>query len=300
MADSVWRSFLSSSDGEACSSSQPPRDVKMMLSAREEAKKAQEDAHTKEEQVALMTAMLQAAEEELKLRTNQLDITNAMLQATEAELVRKDEQLNITTQMLRKAEDEISKGSQERRALRQELAGLRDVVPRATVSIAPVTARTPSSYESTGTMETLVIDHEATSASEARQQQTTVEAAEAAGALAGELEAKLAQSFAQMGDYEETTRLHASIPLELPEQRERYGKERPPRVLLAHADAPAAMREKAAVPDARDTATYIQSRHESRRLPVTHTSMRIESGVDGEDDEDADEGYRRVHFGCRS
>ena len=297
MSDSVWNNFLSSGD-EAGASSELPKHVKMLLAAREEAKKAKEDAKSKEEQIELMTAMLQAAEEELKLRTNQLDITNAMLHNCEAELVRKDEQLDITTQMLRKAEAEISQGTQERRALRKELAGLRDVLPRKAppVSIAPVTAKTPSHYDNTGTMETLVIDDEPTSG--AARPRSTAEEAEAASQLAGDLEKQLAQSFGRMAEYDEISRLHAAKPVDLPEQRQ--ARERgAPRVLVAHADSETAMRPKKPVADNRDTASYIRSRQENQRLPVTHTSMRIESGFDHEDEEDGDEAYRHVNFEWR-
>ena len=302
MSDSVWRSFLSSGDP---ASSEPPREVQLLRTAREELKAAKADAEAKQAQVDLMTAMLQAAEEELKLRSNQLDITNEMLKATEAELVRKDEQLEITTQMLRKAEEEISRSEHERMQLRKELRQSRGGAP-----LAPQPPPVP-------TAETLVLhdDDEPTSGGhgghgglsgqgggggsgggrsyggvmtsasaimEARRR-STAEAAEAASKMAAGVEARLAKSFASMGDYDEQTRLSAAVPADLPEQRSRGRSGPATRVLLTHADAEAAMRPKKAVPDTReDVTTYIQSRSENEKLPPTHTSMRLEGGFDAE------------------
>ena len=263
MVDAVWRNFLSGGEDDA---EGPPRVVHLLRSARVDAKAAQEDANSKEEQVALMTAMLQAAEEELQLRSNQLEITNAMLKATDAELIRKDEQLEITTQMLRKAEEEISRRENERRAMRKELARMRDILPRTARADLAEQPAAAVSYEA------LALVDEPARVFESRR--STVETASAAGAVVGELEARLAASLASIGD--EQQRLGAALPVELPEQR----GSRHPCVLLAHPDSVSAMRPMAAVPDARDQVNDINSRAVNQRLSVPHTSMRLEDSFD--------------------
>ena len=329
MSDSVWRSFLSTGEGDDSPAAAP---LALVRTAREDAKAAKEEAESKAEQVQLMTAMLQAAEEELKLRSNQLEITNAMLRATEAELMRKDEQLEITTQMLRKAEEEIKLGEQERRALRREMAAMRDSLPRG--SKAPVTSSTtrPLGEVVAGEEEelTLVLHDErgeatthghgtATSSINGTSglggglggvvdEETAQLGRDAAAAsqLAGDIEARLAASLASMG--EEQLRLSASTPTELPEQRT---EKITTRVLLSeHTDPRGAMKPKSEIRDARKTVDRIKSRKENPSLPPTHTTMRVEDQFAEEElevkdagagaDAMGEESYRRVAYAWKS
>ena len=257
MVDAVWRRFLSGAQDDA---EGPPREVQQLRSARADAKAAQEDANSKEEQVALMTAMLQAAEEELQLRSNQLEITNAMLKATDAELMRKDEQLEITTQMLRKAEEDIIRRESEQRAMRKELARMRDCLPR--------TARADLAEQpaAAACAEALALEDVPARVYESRR--SIVEAASAVGAVVGELEARLAASPAKMGD--EQQRLGTALPVEWPGQR----GSRHPRVLLAPPDSVSAMRPMAAVPDARDQ-HQIRDREEAGAAPTATRVTRV-------------------------
>lgn len=124
----VWRSFLGGDGGDGA----PVASLDALRAARAEAAAAREAERAKQQQLELMTAMLQAAEEELKLRSNQLELTNAMLQSTESDLVRKDEQLDITTQMLRKAEEEIKAQDATNADLRREVTSMRDSLGKAT------------------------------------------------------------------------------------------------------------------------------------------------------------------------
>ena len=293
----VWRSFLSGSDSL---DAEPP--ITLLKTANEEAKAAKEDARSKEEQLELMTAMLHAAEDELKLRSNQLEITNAMLRATEAELVRKEEQLEITTQMLKTAEGEIGKGDAERRALRQELAAMRDSLSTATRRAAAAASAPAGSSSSSETRSNVGSNGapppaSAATTSDARRRADAAElrriaAAEAAAA------SKLADDLASVG-----TRAAgggAEYPADLPENQQggRYVGSRggagsaagTPRVLLAHGDEAGAMQPKHAIRDSRhDTLSYIESRGINAKLPVTRTSMVIDQS-DPDDDDSARRG----------
>lgn len=291
----VWRSFLSGSDSLDAA---PP--ITLLKTANEEAKAAKEDARSKEEQLELMTAMLHAAEDELKLRSNQLEITNAMLRATEAELVRKEEQLEITTQMLKTAEGEIGKGDAERRALRQELAAMRDSLSTATRRAAAAASAPAGIGGSSGAPPPA----SAATTSDARRREDAAElrriaAAEAAAA------SKLAEDLASVG-----TRAAgggAEYPADLPENRHGgwYVGSRggagsaagAPLVLLAHGDEAGAMQPKHAIRDTRhDPLSYIESRGINAKLPVTRTSMVI----DQSDPDDDDSARRRGVHGVDS
>jgi hypothetical protein len=262
--ESTWRSFLGG--GEA-----PPTPLESLQKARAEAAAAKEAELAKDQQLELMTAMLQAAEDELKLRSNQLEITNAMLHTTEEELAKKSEQLEITTHMLRKAEEEIREQNRDGTELRKEVASLRKSLSNATRRDAPSTL---------DIVPTPVADTDRSPAAAA----SVASAVDATSASVLEDEVSrlnVAASIARTG-----TRAaggQASVPSQLPEQQRQGDRSLPPaRVALTNADSIESMSRGEWVRDTRASVMdYIGARAQNIRLPTTHTGMYLGQGVMG-------------------
>ena len=267
--EAVWRTFLSGS-------TPVPSKEDALREAQAKAAAAEEEKGAIQQQLELMTAMLQAAEEELKLRSSQLELTNEMLRATEAELGRREEQLEITSQMLRTAEGEITRQGDEMSSMRRELVDLRgslsNAARRTGTAPAPGTA-VPVRGPKFGLAGAPKLGAAAAGCSSAADGGAGAELPPDHG-----IDKLIARLAVQAGPGDPP---RASSPVELdghattlragPGERGRAG--RPARVSISNGDERSQQRGKEAVLDSRSLLGHVRARQVNDRLPVTHTSV---------------------------